>query len=79
MEGPWASQSTVLYIIHTVLPYPTFSGGTEKERIGGQTPLGEQESYCTAKRKQRCWLGCQCRIWESQIHIQALLPALWET
>lgn len=51
-NSPWASQSTVLYIIHTVLPYPSFSGGTEKERIGGQAPLGEQESYCTARESR---------------------------
>lgn len=36
LECPWASQSTVLY---TPLPYPAFPMGTEKERLGGQTPL----------------------------------------
>lgn len=62
LEGPWAPQST--------LPYPAFPVGTEKETLAGQTPWMCRNPTAQARESR---VGCQCRIWESQIHIQALL------
>lgn len=60
--------AVVCLIITTFLT--TFPVGTEKERLGGQTPLGEQES--TAQPRETGSTG-----WDASVGFgRALLPAL---
>lgn len=59
---------------HTALS--NSSWGCRVRETWEENPWVSRNPLAQARKKQIYWLGRQCRIWESWVHIQSLLPAL---
>lgn len=71
LGGSWASQGCTS---HHLLQL--FTWGWGKRNVEGKAPCVSRNSLAQAAEKQIYWLRCQCRIWKSWVHIQALLLTL---